>query len=117
MQQERTFDFCELMQELDAGVFNGKVSRAIADVAMATIYKAKAGQKGKVTITLTMERIKDSSQITLDHQVSYDQPTPRGKATETDVTSTALYVGQRGHLSIIPDTQVEMFGQQDKEHS
>lgn len=103
---EKTYDFTETLNDLDAGVFAQKLSRAVADTAEAVAYHERKA-KGKVTIELTMERIGDSSQLSVSHKLSFSKPTRRGKATEEDTTSTALYVGPRGALSVMPDTQID----------
>lgn len=104
-------NFINALEELDAGTFAGKLSRAIADVALGVIEHNK---KGKVVLTLNMERIGESGQVTVDHKVAYVKPTLRGKSTEDDTTQTPMYVNKNGHLSVAPDMQTDMFKLQEQ---
>lgn len=116
MSKDQTYDFTETLQDLDAGVFVQKLSRAVQEAAEATVYQGDNNKKGKVTVELTMKRIEGSQQLALEHKLIYEKPTRRGKSREEDSTSTALYVGQRGRLSIMPDADTgDMFGRREKE--
>jgi len=101
-----TYKITETLEELDAGIFVQKFSRATRDVALGVV---EHGKKGKVTIELTMDRVGDSSQIEIAHKLSYAKPTKRGKATEDDTTNTAIYVNRAGILTITPPSQADMF--------
>lgn len=109
MQQQPTYSFVATLPDLDAGVFEQKVSSAVKDVALGTVLYGDKGKKGKVTIELTLSRIGDSNQVNVDHRVLKVQPTKRGKLTEEDTTSTALYVGNSGAVSVIPNTQGQLW--------
>jgi hypothetical protein len=104
MQNERTYDFSGTLGDLDAGIFLEKISRAVKETAIGTVAH---GKKGKVVIELAMDRIGESSQITMTHKLKFDRPTKRGKVAEEDATETALYVSPRIGLSIMPDTQTD----------
>ncbi len=106
---ETHYDFSTTLADLDAGVFLQKVSKAIRDTAMATIYNADSSKTGKVTIDLIMRRIGDSNQITLEHSIKFQKPTRRGKAGEEDTTHTPLYVDKSGALSVMPYNQTDFF--------
>lgn len=110
-----TYDFIETLGELDAGVFSAKLSRAVADVALGVMTNGDKGKKGKVTITLDIARIGESSQVQIAHTLAYSKPTKRGKSSEEDTTQTALYVGRGGHLSIVPHNQAQLFNTEKKE--
>lgn len=103
MSNEQRFDFAELLPDLDGGVFNEKLSRALQEAAEATVYQGENNKKGKVKVEFTLKRIEGSQQLAVEHKLVYEKPTRRGKSSEEDVTTTALYVGQRGKLSIMPD--------------
>jgi len=99
-------DPVEVFHDLDGGVFMEKVSQALSSVAEGVVHN---GRKGKVVLTLDMKRIGEGRQVMVGHSVDYERPTTRGKQTEKDTTSTAMYVGQGGKLSIMPDTQQRLF--------
>jgi len=103
----KTTDITALFNDLDAGVFVERLSAALRDTALGVVT---TGKKGKVTITLDIERQGDSSQVLCKHQIKYARPTAKGKAMEEATTSTPLHVGVGGVLSLFPETQAEMFG-------
>lgn len=105
-----TPDFISVLQaDLDAGLFSAKISRAISDAALAVVEHGEKGRKAKVTIELTLARIGESHQIDLTHKISSSRPTRRGKVAEEDSTSTPMYVGPHGALSIAPAAQMRLF--------
>ncbi|EIL99119.1 hypothetical protein [Rhodanobacter thiooxydans] len=102
----KTTDITALFNDLDAGVFVERLSAALRDTALGVVT---TGKKGKVTITLDIERQGDSSQVLCKHQIKYARPTAKGKAMEEATTSTPLHVGVGGVLSLFPETQTELF--------
>lgn len=102
------------LEELDAGILMSKLTRAAADVALGVIQHNK---KGKVMLTLNLDRIGESAQVNVSHKVSYTKPTTRGQATEEDTTTTPMHVNQNGHLSIAPDNQLDIFNKQQESTS
>ena len=101
----------EILNELDAGVFAGKVSRALADTALAV---TEHGREGKVVLELKLKRIGESNQVAIAHTVKYDRPTMRGKITEQDTTETPMHVGPRGRLTMFPENQIDAFNKKEK---
>jgi hypothetical protein len=112
---ERPYNVIETLEEFDAGTFAGKLSRAVADVALGVMTNGDKGKKGKVTITLDFSRVGETSQVNIDHTVAYSKPTKRGKSSEEDTTATVMYVGRGGHLSVVPHTQGNLFANEKKE--
>ena len=102
-------NFTETLEELDAGILVSKLSNALANTALGVIQHNK---KGKVVLTIDIDRIGESSQINVSHKISYNQPTLRGKSMEEDTTVTPMHVNKNGHLSIAPDAQIDLFKQQ-----
>lgn len=96
----------DLLQELDAGVFAQKLARALADVALGVVT---TGKKGRVTIQFAVDPIGTSTQVNVGHKLVYIKPTGNGRVIEENATSTAVYVGAGGKLTILPDTQTDMF--------
>jgi hypothetical protein len=102
MSKEMQYDFAETLADLDAGVFQQKLSKAVKDAAISVAAHGDGKRKGKVVIELTMERIGETMQVKLDHKIAGTYLRKRGKATEEDTTSTSLYVHGDGRLSIMP---------------
>lgn len=104
------FDATEMLNELDAGVFTQKLSRALADAAVAT---CEHNRKSEITLKFSMKRIGESSQVTMTHSLVSSRPTRRGTAKEDDTTATPMYVGTNGRLSIVPFSQRDLFARGD----
>lgn len=115
--KERTYDFSQTLADLDAGVFLEKISRAIKDTAIGTVNHGENRKRGRVIIELSMERIGESSQVTMTHKLKYERPTKRGKFAEEDATETALYVSPRIGLSIMPENQTDWLTSNNKEEA
>lgn len=115
-QHDTTTNIADLLGDLDAGVFAEKIGRALNDVAAGVVANGKAG---KVTITLDLKQIADSRQVDVSHKLAYIAPTAKGKRSEENTTSTPLYVGQRGRLTLFPENQTsfEFQGRQQPQNA
>lgn len=102
----------ETLGEFDAGLFSQKTLEALKDTALAVI-RGDGKKKGKVTIEIELDKIGDSSSVTVAHTLKVSKPTKRGKATEEDTTSTPMYVDNLGYLTIAPQTQEDLFKQEN----
>lgn len=109
------FSFAEMLTELDGGVFEQKVARALQDVATGVVAHGDKGKSGKVIVTFDMKRIGETNQVDVQHKVEYLQPTRRGKRSEQDATSTPMHVGRGGKLTLMPDTQTRFDFEQSKD--
>lgn len=98
-------NFAELIGELNAGVFEQQVNRALSDVAA---HVCETGKKGKVMLEFTLEQIGESHQVAMTHAIKYVCPKQRGKLTEEHSTETPLHVGVRGALTLFPNAQTKM---------
>lgn len=96
-----------LLEDLDAGTFDAKVSQALKDVAIGVVAN---GKKGKVTIQFDLKRIGNTNQVEMVHKLVYARPTANGKVTAEDATTTPLHVGSTGSLSLFPETQQSLPG-------
>lgn len=99
-------DVTKFIGELDAGVFEEKISRALAEVSAAVIDNDKAGS---VTLKFDLKRIGSSYQVAVKHKLSYVKPTSKGKVSEENSTETPMHVGAKGYLSMFPEDQSQMF--------
>ena len=112
---QNPYDALETLPDLDAGLFVRKLSRAMADTAMAVVSQDGRTKKGRVTITLDIERLNaDGTQVNVTHTLAYSRPTKRGKATEEDATATPMYVGGNGALTLLPFKQNDLFGKPEQ---
>ena len=87
--------------------FEQKISQALSDAAAGVVDHNK---KGQVTITFDLKRIETSQQVSVAHKLTYARPTARGKMSEETTTSTPMYVGTNGKLSLFPENQGQLFG-------
>lgn len=106
-------DFQTMVGDLNAGVFAQQAGRAFSDVSAGVV---DTGKKGRVTLTFDIKRVGESSQVSISHKVAYKRPTMRGEATEVTTSDTAMYVGARGVLSLMPGKQgsLDFAGMADK---
>lgn len=96
----------EFLADLEAGVFEQKLGKILSDVAAAVVDNDR---KGKVTVDFTLERIGNSYQVQVNHKLSYAKPTLHGKSSEESTTSTPMYVGTGGRLTLFPEGQEQLF--------
>ena len=99
-------DVTKFIEELDAGVFEEKVSRALAEVSASVIDHNKTGS---VTLKFDLQRIGSSYQVAVKHKISSVKPTSKGKVSEENSTETPMHVGAKGYLSIFPEDQSQLF--------
>jgi hypothetical protein len=102
----------DILGELGAGVFVGQLEEVLKDTARATINHGDKGKVGKVTITLKMTRLgEDSDMVDLEHSWAYEQPEMRGKSTRVNTSNTPMCVSSKGHLTVYPLTQEDLFNE------
>ncbi|MBK5145283.1 hypothetical protein I2494_16475 [Budviciaceae bacterium BWR-B9] len=109
MSDDRMTVIPDFFGELDAGVFQNKFAAALNNVALGVLNNAG---KGKVTITLNIERLNNSieeKRVGIKHTLSFTTPTPRGKSSEEDTTETPMYVNKGGKLTILQEDQGQLF--------
>lgn len=101
-------DVSGLIADLDAGMLEIALSRAMSEVAASVVDHGTNGsktRKGSVKIEFEFEHIKGTHQVITNHRVSFSKPTSMGKASEELEGTTVLHVGRYGALSI---TQQQM---------
>lgn len=109
MSNERATVVPDFIGELDGGVFENKISMALSEVAFGVLNN---GQKGKVVITLDIDRMSNSveeKRVMIKHKLAFVRPTPRGKSSEEDTTETPMYVNRGGKLTILQEDQGQLF--------
>ncbi|MBV2138551.1 MAG: hypothetical protein KUF79_17225 [Candidatus Thiodiazotropha sp. (ex Ctena orbiculata)] len=107
-------DVSQFFADLDAGIFEQKLSDILSEVAGAVIDTSehKAGAAGKVTIELDISRIGSSYQVAVDHKLKFTMPTQYGKRSEENKKSTPMHVGKGGRLTFFPEDQSQLFTRQ-----
>lgn len=100
-----TTDVAELLGELNAGVYEQQINRALSDIAANVCTH---GKKGELTLKFTVQQIGDSNQVKVTHALKSVVPKARGKVTEEHATDTPLHVGSGGKLTLFPNNQTRM---------
>ena len=114
MQKEQYKFGQDTLPDLDGGVFEEKLSRAISDVARSVVLSDDAKRTGKVIVELTVSKIGES-QVQVAHKLSQKKLTAKGDVTENNTTSTPLFVHTSGKLSVFQQKQEDMFKAQTQE--
>lgn len=107
-------DFQTFLGELDAGVFEEKLSAEISKMALAVVTHGRAG---KMVITIDMKQIGHHNQVNIAHKMQSTVPSLRGKKIEEDVTESPMHVGKRGKLSFFPDNQIDFLKPTNHNHN
>lgn len=110
MSDNRATNVPEFLSELDAGIFENKISAVLNEVALGVLNNR---QKGEVKITLSLEPMSTSAEekrVKIKHKLSFTKPTPRGKSSEDDTTETPMFVNRGGKLTILQEDQGQLFG-------
>lgn len=105
MSDSTTTNIAELIGELNGGVFEQQLNRALSEVAANV---CTTGKKGEVTLTFKLKQIDDANQVSVTHKIKSLVPKPRGKVVEEHETATPLHVGFGGRLTIFPNNQTSM---------
>lgn len=109
MSEDRKTNVPDFLGELDAGVFQNKVSAALNATALGVLNN---GGKGKVVLEFDLDRLSNSveeKRVSIKHKLKFVTPTPRGKVSEEDTTETPMYVGKGGKLTILQEDQGQLF--------
>lgn len=99
-----------LMAELDGGTLGPRIAAALAEAAVGVAACNDKRKKGKVTLEFTITPVGgDQSQVQIDHSIKFATPTQRGKKQEEIATSSVMYVSNRGAITVLPNTNKDMF--------
>lgn len=99
-----------LMEELDGGTLGARIAAALAEAAVGAAACNDKRKKGKVTVEFTISPVGgDQSQVQIDHTVKFATPTQRGKKLEEIATSSVMYVSNRGAITVLPNTNKDLF--------
>jgi hypothetical protein len=99
-----------LMAELDGGTLGARIAAALADAAVGVAACNDKRKKGKVNVEFSITPVGgDQTQVQIDHTVKFATPTQRGKKLEEISTSSVMYCSNRGALTVLPNTNRDMF--------
>lgn len=104
-------DVAAFLTDLDAGLFDRKLSIALSQVAAASVDHTKVG---KVSIEFSFERIEGTPQVRVEHVLKFSRPTQDGKAGEEEKRHTVMHVGKFGALSL---AQPSLLGKDENQQS
>ena len=90
-------DIKQLMEDLDGGNLQHKLSVALSQVAAAVVDN---GACGEVVLKFKVKPIPGSHQIGCEHTLDFKRPTMSGVAGERETRTTVLFVGPYGALSL-----------------
>lgn len=93
-------DLPSLLGDLNAGVFQQQIERALSDVAAGVVTTGKVGE---VTIKLKLSQIGDGAQVKCSHGLKAVIPRHRGRTTEENEVDTPLHVSHGGKLTLFPE--------------
>ena len=105
-------DVAEFISDLDGGVFERQLSVALSQSAAAAVDNQK---QSEVTVKLVLKPISGTSQVHVAHTLVFKKPTSTGKTIEDTNQTTTLHVGKFGRLSLVPETQTEMFAKRENQ--
>lgn len=97
----------DFIEELGAGTFKEKLAHVLSEAALGTIMHEAASKKGKVTIEIKFARVGNNDQVIVAHKLIHSIPTHNGKRSEENETSTPMFVGKGGVLTINPPIEEE----------
>ena len=113
MQQRYSFGQ-DTLPEMDGGVLEQKLGRAMFDVAKSVLLSDDVRKTGKVTLEMTISRIADQ-QVNVVHKLSYKELLPNGDQTINNASHTPLFVHTSGKLSVFQEKQEDLFKPQTQE--
>lgn len=109
-------NLAEVLEDINGGVFLQQFEAALSAVALGTVTYGDKGKAGKANVSFSMKRIGESNQLMLVSTLEYQQPTSRGKKSETVTIETPMHVGRGGKLSLMPEAAEQIdFVQQQRE--
>lgn len=99
-------NIAELLGELNGGTVEQLLNIALSDTA-ANVQEF--GREGTITLKIKLKKIGDSNQVNAISTIDYKMPTKRGNRGEDYAVDTPLFVGAAGRLTVLPETQIDMF--------
>lgn len=103
-------DIVTLLPDLDGGTLIDRINRALSDAVINTI--AVGGKvTGKVSLELTLKNVgQQGTQLEIVSIIKSAIPHAAGKTVQDHASTTSMYAGFGGALSLIPIKQVDLPG-------
>lgn len=98
-------DAIETLTQLQGGVLTGLMTRMLADVAMAAAEFGDSKKKGKLTLQLEITPSKGEGMVNIEHKLTGQFPTGRGKRSEEVGDEQPMYINRKGALTPMPEAQ------------
>lgn len=95
-------DFATVLGDLNAGVTERQINRALSDVAANV---CTTGKVGEVVLKLKFKQIGQSNQVTVSADLRSVIPQVRGRIIEETDSDTPMHVGKGGKLTLFPEEQ------------
>jgi hypothetical protein len=93
----------QFLTELDGGQFAVMLSEALSTTSSLVVDLQRPGA---ISIKLKIKPIKGTTQVQIEHDISFTKPTLEGKTTIEASRETPMYVGRGGALTIVPQSQL-----------
>jgi len=103
-------DVPEFITDLEGGLFEIVLSKALSDTAAAAVDHNK---KGEVIVKFKIEQIMGTHQVRIQHDLKFSKPTSMGRVSEETSGATVLHVGKYGALSL---AQPPLFSQDQSQN-
>lgn len=103
-------DAKQFIADLGGGTFANQLGAAISAVAQGAVNYTK---KGKVQITLEIAKIGDSSQVAINHTLSFVEPTAKGKRSEDTTSQTPMHLNAGGDVTLFANHTSQLFNERN----
>ena len=104
----------EFIASLEGGLVEQSVAIVLSKVAAAVVDHRK---KGQIKITVDLNRVGDSMQVNAKHKIEFTEPTAKGEVKEHSSGDTVLHIAPGGRMSLIPNTQTDLFTPKNQEET
>lgn len=96
----------QFLSDLNGGAFAEQIGVAVSNAARGVSHN---GGKGKVIITLDLERVAQSNHVNIKHSLKSVSPTAKGRVTEEYSAETPMYVNSDSDVTALPKDQGQLF--------
>ncbi|MBF7686002.1 hypothetical protein I2F17_09250 [Acinetobacter sp. B10A] len=104
----KTTDATVFISELSGGNLANQLGAAISAVAQGAVANNK---KGKVTLTLDISKIGDSTQVEISHTLAFVEPTTKGKRSEDTTSKTPMHLNAGGDVTLFANHTSQLFNE------
>lgn len=101
-------DATQFIADLGAGTLANQLGAAISAVSQGAVANNK---KGKITLTLEIARIGDSTQVEIAHTLAFVEPTAKGKRSEDTTSKTPMHLNASGDVTLFANHTSQLFAE------